>query len=58
MRFVVTDRRRAVLLHELAHVRRHDLIGHTLSRLACAVYWFHPLVWTAAKQLFRERARV
>jgi beta-lactamase regulating signal transducer with metallopeptidase domain len=48
------DRRRAVLLHELAHVRRHDLVGHTLGRLACAVYWFHPLVWTAAKQLRSE----
>jgi beta-lactamase regulating signal transducer with metallopeptidase domain/HEAT repeat protein len=51
------DRRRAVLLHELAHVRRHDLVGHTLSRLACAVYWFHPLVWTAAKQLRSESER-
>jgi beta-lactamase regulating signal transducer with metallopeptidase domain len=51
------DRRRAVLLHELAHVRRHDLIGHTLGRLACAVYWFHPLVWKAAKQLRSESER-
>ena len=51
------DRRRAVLLHELAHVRRHDLIGHTLGRLACALYWFHPLVWTAAKQLRSESER-
>jgi len=51
------ERRRAVLLHELAHVRRHDLIGHTLGRLACAVYWFHPLVWTAAKQLRSESER-
>ena len=51
------DRRRAVLLHELAHVRRHDLVGHTLGRLACAVYWFHPLVWTAAKRLRSESER-
>jgi len=51
------DRRRAVLLHELAHVRRHDLIGHTLGRFACALYWFHPLVWTAAKQLRSESER-
>ena len=51
------DRRRAVLLHELAHVRRHDLVGHTLGRLACAFYWFHPLVWNAAKQLRSESER-
>ncbi|GJG87451.1 hypothetical protein tb265_26320 [Gemmatimonadetes bacterium T265] len=51
------DRRRAVLLHEVAHVRRRDLAGHTLARVVCAVYWFHPLVWTAAKRLRAESER-
>jgi beta-lactamase regulating signal transducer with metallopeptidase domain len=51
------DRRRAVLLHELAHIRRRDLVGHTVGRFACALYWFHPLVWTAAKRLRSESER-
>src|SRR5205085_10844952 len=36
---------------------RHDLLGHILGRLACALYWFHPLVWTAAKHLRAESER-
>jgi len=51
------ERRLAVLLHELAHVRRRDLVGHTLGRLVCAVYWFPPRVWTAARQLRAESER-
>jgi beta-lactamase regulating signal transducer with metallopeptidase domain len=49
-----TDRRSAVLIHELGHIRRRDLVGHTLGRIACAIYWFHPLVWTAARRLRSE----
>lgn len=51
------ERRCALLIHELAHIQRRDLLGHVVSRIACALYWFHPLVWTAARRLRAESER-
>src|ERR1017187_2927636 len=51
------ERLRAALLHELMHVRRRDLLAQTMAQAACCLYWFHPLVWVAARQLRRERER-
>ena len=52
-----TSRLRAVLLHELGHVQRGDMITHALSQFVCAIYWFHPLVWFAAWRVHVERER-
>ena len=45
------------LVHELEHVRRRDFVVHCLSRTVCAVYWFHPLVWTTWRRLRLEAER-
>ncbi len=47
----------AVLLHELAHVRRGDLRWNLLQRLALALLWFHPLAWRLQAAVARERER-
>lgn len=49
------ERRRVVLAHELAHVRRWDALTQWIAHLALAVYWFNPLVWVAVRRLRAER---
>lgn len=46
---------RNILLHELAHVERFDCLTQFAARVACAVYWFNPLVWVAAHRMQVER---
>ena len=49
------ERRRVVLLHELAHVARRDCLTQLIAGIACAVYWPHPGVWWLAHRLRVER---
>ena len=45
------------LMHELEHVRRCDVVVHSLARVVCAVYWFHPLVWIMWRGMTLEAER-
>src|SRR5262249_2479816 len=49
------ERRDMVIAHELAHVRRRDCLLHAIAQAAFSLFWFHPLVWWASRQLVLER---
>jgi HEAT repeat protein/beta-lactamase regulating signal transducer with metallopeptidase domain len=51
------ERLEVVLLHELSHIRRMDIVPHVLSEIVRVVYWFNPLVWVAAARLRAEAER-
>jgi beta-lactamase regulating signal transducer with metallopeptidase domain len=46
---------RAVLAHELAHVRRHDNVVAALVRAIGSLFWFHPLLWWIERRMMSER---
>jgi beta-lactamase regulating signal transducer with metallopeptidase domain len=45
------DKRTALLLHELAHLRRGDPWVRALEVVTTALYWWHPVVWWARHEL-------
>jgi TonB family protein len=51
------ERRRIVLLHELAHVSREDVATQLVARLAVILNWWNPLAWTAWREFLKERER-
>lgn len=49
------DTARLALLHELTHVRRHDLLLGWVPAFAQALFWFHPLVAWGAREYAQAR---
>lgn len=48
---------KAILAHELWHVRRRDNLAAAIHMLVEAIFWFHPLVWWLGARLIEERER-
>ncbi|HEY2081782.1 MAG TPA: M56 family metallopeptidase, partial [Verrucomicrobiae bacterium] len=46
---------RAVLLHELIHLRRRDVEVNCAQMLLQIIYWWHPLLWFANARMRRVR---
>jgi uncharacterized protein (TIGR03435 family) len=45
----------ALLLHELAHIRRHDYLVNLLQSVAEALLFYHPAVWWVSSHIRTER---
>jgi len=48
---VTGDGRRAVIAHELAHLRRRDHWVRRLEMLAAVAHWWNPIFWLARRRL-------
>jgi uncharacterized protein (TIGR03435 family) len=45
----------ALLIHELAHIRRHDYLVNILQSVAEALLFYHPAVWWVSGHIRTER---
>jgi bla regulator protein BlaR1 len=54
---LMPEQLKAIIAHELCHVRYHDNLAAAFHMLAEAMFWFHPLVWWIGKRLVDERER-
>ena len=43
----------AILIHELAHLKRRDHWVRRLQALACGLYWWDPIAWWAGREVER-----
>lgn len=47
-----------ILLHELAHIKRYDLVVNWLQMIVQVVYFFHPLVWLTNRKIRQLREEI
>jgi beta-lactamase regulating signal transducer with metallopeptidase domain len=45
----------AILMHELAHIRRHDYVVNLLQTLVETLLFYHPAVWWLSRRIRAER---
>jgi|GEM_PF-324364 len=52
------ERLRNTLMHEIAHIKRRDILAIALQNILSVLYFFNPVVWLTALQLnsLREKA--
>jgi bla regulator protein BlaR1 len=46
---------RCILLHELAHLKRHDILLGWLMNILQVLHWFNPIIWLGFWYMRRDR---
>jgi beta-lactamase regulating signal transducer with metallopeptidase domain/thiol-disulfide isomerase/thioredoxin len=52
---LTADQLEAIFVHELAHIRRFDLLVNLLQRVIESLLFFHPAVWYVSRRVSIER---
>ncbi|HIG31821.1 MAG TPA: M56 family metallopeptidase, partial [Verrucomicrobiales bacterium] len=50
-----TEQMKAILAHELAHIRRNDYLVNLVQRVIESLFYFNPFVWLINRQIRNER---
>ncbi|MFS0918165.1 BlaR1 family beta-lactam sensor/signal transducer [Brevibacillus sp. 179-C 1.1 NHS] len=50
-----TNEMKHIFLHELMHQKNHDIVMNYVTVVYQLVYWFHPLVWLAFREMRVDR---
>ena len=54
-RRISTEQLRCVFLHELAHLKRGDIVIGWLAALLQSLHWFNPVIWWAFSRMRSDR---
>ena len=54
---LTAEQLRAVLAHEMCHVRRRDNLTGAIHMAVETIFWFNPMVWWIGSRLVEERER-
>lgn len=45
----------SVMIHELAHIKRRDVLARVAAQLTCCVHWINPLAWYGLGRIMMEQ---
>lgn len=54
---LTAEQMRAIMAHEMCHVRRRDNLTFAIHMAVEALFWFHPAVWWIGARMIDERER-